>query len=220
MRRVVGVAVTLTGAFFGLVALASALGALAPPGVFALDSLDCEPPCWQGIVPGETNASAARRALSSSALVEPGSVRYNVPSIDYEDTGDLYWSLRDESAGLLRGASARVRGWVLTAFDVPGLGARLGDLVAVFGEPTWVVARYLPGQEPARLVVDALYPALGMRLVLSGEGYVHLSPELVVSRVYYGDQTRLPEPAAEAGLSLAMTWRGFVSVGRYGVLPP
>lgn len=217
MRRLALLTSALTGILAMLAAGAAAVGSLRGSDMFALDGFDCALPCWQGIVPGEARTGRARRLLDDSPFVVPGSARYNVPSIDYEDGGTLHWDLRDRS-GLLKQATARVEGWVLVTFDVPGLDARLGDVVAELGAPTWVVARYVTGQESTRLVADVFYP--GMRLVTWGEGYKHLSPALSVSRVYFGDRTDLPRSGGDDELSNMMRWKGFVAVGRYGIASP
>ncbi|GAB4459831.1 MAG: hypothetical protein Kow00120_27750 [Anaerolineae bacterium] len=220
MRRLAFLTLALTGALAASVVAAGALGALRPPGVFSLDGYDCEPPCWQGIAPGATSANRARQLLYANPYVAPGSVRYNTPSTDYEDTGDVVWAVQDESAGLLRRASAHVEGWVVTALDVPGLDVRLGDMVALLGAPAWVMARYVPGEDRVRLVVDVFYPELEMRLAVQGDAYPYLSPALRVSRVYYGGRQGAPQLGGSAALFDSMAWQGFVSLRRYGVGGP
>ncbi len=220
MVRLILLSAALTGALAALVTVISAVGASSAPGVFALDGFDCAPPCWQGIVPGETRARRAQQLLGASRFVAQGSVRYNLASIDYEDTGTLYWSALTARDGAPKGATAQVEGWVVTALDLPGLDARLGDVVAELGPPTWVLARYMPAEGAMRLVVDVLYTDLGIRLSVSGAGYRHLSPALTVNRAYYGGRMSAPRLGNLVVLPEEMEWKGFVSLARYGVTQP
>src|SRR5688500_4736534 len=97
---------------------------------------DCEPPCWQGLMPGVSTYAEVEAALGGISFVNQGSFSQREPSAT--DTGLINWS-NTAPGGLSIGGQATFDGVgtlksiQFTAIDDPLLS--LGTIVDTFGEP-------------------------------------------------------------------------------------
>jgi hypothetical protein len=167
-------------------------------GSSVLASAECSPPCWHGILPGETTPWQAVDILAAKAWV--GSIEQQGES--YEDT-QLSWVFLPpitDSAGFIYSRQGRV-----IAIAIMTMGSlSLGDLLEEFGEPEslWLTE----GGESGRRWVEAnlLYPEVGIIASVDIDWPIGVEPEALtmasqnpVARVAYVDPARLDQIFAE-----------------------
>ena len=121
-----------------------------------LENPTCKVPCWENIVPGETNRAQAKSLLSSNpniAIVEEADVIPYGLMLFLDIHGDKYncnVSMKFDSQDIVQEIE-------LNTF---GENLYLEDLVAGYGSPKQVLIHASPRNES--VLVHMLYPELGM----------------------------------------------------------
>jgi len=101
----------------------------------------CLPPCWAGIIPGETGASEAVGILSSLPWIK------NVTLIEDKMYGEINWSWNtvqgDGGGGRIffdvSTPSRKVKSILPNITGYWGSNLLLGDVIKVYGEPTHIL---------------------------------------------------------------------------------
>lgn len=210
MRRLFALVALSVVGFATLVAVASAAGAVGTPaGIFASGALDCDRPCWQGIIPGATRVEAARALLARSPFVVPGSVRVNVEGGE----GRLSWRLvqRNSAADPAYG-EALLRDGVVVQVQLGG-GFRLGELVAIMGHPAevWVQAGGVTDRDWMAAVL--VYPEMGVSAATLSGRLGQLSPEFKIDWVFFSERigrlAPIPGDRDWQWIEIELPWQGF-----------
>lgn len=173
----------------------------------------CAPPCWQGIIPGETTAEEALQILQSSPYVKKRSV---------EETGSralggiwVYW--KASSGGVVIGLRDGLVHEI--ALNTP-YRLTLGEVVEEFGPPEALVLYQAGLPEHPRWGISIYYPATGMEFAVEPAGSFRapsLSPQNKQNGVRFvaprssleGLLAELYAPYEEVYLEHSRPWRGY-----------
>ncbi len=167
----------------------------------------CEPPCWQGLIPGESTEEDVAEFMSTTRFVDTRSVRrgsYTRSTRGGEEVAGvtIHWR---SSAGLLSTCNYfSIEEGVLKYITIcPYRGVTLGRLIDRYGPPEKYIARR-PISGPLYYDVTLFYPTHGFTvdLVLPYEDGA-LQPESSVADVWYfraAPLERFIELAREAGV--------------------
>jgi len=127
----------------------------ATPDVAAGDAIECAPPCWRGIVPGETNW---RDALT---MIEDAGIFANVQVEDVPDSGvrQALWQEGAEGEPCCQMFSSEDGETVSVVFLRTAPLINMGELVERWGEP-----EYLRGVEftDDQAIMNLIYPEVPM----------------------------------------------------------
>lgn len=110
-----------------------------------LNETPCRPPCWEGIIPGQTTAEEAVGVLSISPVIAAAEVVTN-PLMP--DRGYVLWEWVDRGEGGEAIFHAQTPSSPVYAIH-PNLPTtfRFGDVIQVYGEPSHVMARSYYGPD-------------------------------------------------------------------------
>ena len=170
-----------------VVALTSC-GEPAPVDMSLLTGEPCEPPCWQGLVPGVSTEEEVLQYMADSNYVGH---HYRDP---FAGSNTIWWQ------STLAGRSQRtynafgIRGGMLAGMVILlDYEFTLEELLIKYGDPEKFRAQWESGSS-ANAEVTLYYPRLGIipQLVLRpSDGYHELQPESKVIRVWYFPPTSL-----------------------------
>lgn len=137
-----------------IVCLLSACTTSAPAKVFTEST--CEPPCWNEIVPGQSDSTAVRTALQNLMFIDQTSSRNQ----EFAESAEEYSFYRVVAQGgelLIYLRDDRVV-WV----DIRAVmtGETIADLIDRLGAPEGVFAEY-DGVENVKYIVYLFYPSKG-----------------------------------------------------------
>jgi hypothetical protein len=157
------------------------------PSVILTD-IECTPPCWSGIKPGETTSRQVYEILNQLESVDKNSIMG-----DYGRNGDklseIYWFFRrpvEDSGGSIYFDNDRV-----TAIKILAINSlRLSDLFEKFGQPESYWVEIGRGENREFLKVYLLYPQIGCvaTVIIDTEGstnQVDIQATTPVYRVTY-----------------------------------
>jgi hypothetical protein len=102
----------------------------------------CAPPCWEGITPGKISVMAAVEILNRHPFV----TQIDFGSIPSEEDGLLIWKWMgsEHGGGILKfpqHIESPMVAWMAISF--PDKTYRLSDIIAVYGEPSYVVPSFV-----------------------------------------------------------------------------
>jgi len=168
-----------------LIAAAHGCGEPPPLDTSLLTGEPCEPPCWQGLVPGQSTAADAQHFLETSDLVDH--------VVEEAKQGYVYWQspvggARRNPVSVYRTNSLRVgEDGVLEDIQVYlDYDFTLEQLLARYGPPDKLSAGPAGTPERAWIGVGLFYPERGMMLVLElPVSDPVLRPETKVVWAYY-----------------------------------
>jgi hypothetical protein len=221
-RRAVAAAFAVLAMAAWVAAACVGCGEPPPADMSLLTGEPCEPPCWQGLIPGQSTEQELVVLLDASEQVDPRSVHQ-----ESGGCGQLtYWRNRDPFASL----SAR-SGWTTNyactshkvlkvVMEYLSYEANLEQLLERYGPPEALRAQ--PGGIPERPYVEVslYYPAHGLmcQLELSDQDEP-LRPETRVIRAWYFAAATLesladpgsgvPFPPAEYVPDALQEWQGY-----------
>ncbi len=209
MRRITGLsyAVSVVSSLV-LAAWLTSCGLTGPVDRSLLTGEPCEPPCWQGLVPGVSTEQEVESALRASEYVDPDSV-YPERSggariISWESTA--WWTASAEpNAFILDGDTLMVISMQLD-YELT-----LEDLLDRYGPPHKVWTQWRDWGSVDALV-NLYYPSIGLipQLVLEPSAGQHeLEPHSQVIRVWYCPGSSL-EGLADLGSSIPFPPREYM----------
>ena len=134
-----------------------------------LSGTPCLPPCWEGVIPGETTAAEAVQILNSNPLfsqievahsklpgVTTGFINFEFPYLDGQGnfetlSGDMRfdYTSRDQIIHRIQ--------WSFPAI-------RLGELIQAFGEPSHIGALFDDGRSAAYWVLYVVWMPQGLQV--------------------------------------------------------
>jgi len=162
----------------------------------------CGPPCWQGLIPGESTEEEVDRFLRTSGYVDA----HTVSEDGYEGGVAISWQRRGQAGAWnmfdLQDGVLQVMRMYCDSEVV------LEQLIDRYGAPDKFEAGLVMLDGPVHTKVDLFYRGLGMmvELRLPGDGPV-LSPDTRVLKVQYFEPAALEEVLAtiwlKKGVSLA-----------------
>jgi hypothetical protein len=173
--------------------VAACVGCGEPPALDTslLTGEPCEPPCWQGLVPGVSTLGEVDHVLSTSPYVAPGSVYRD----SYGDILSVLWRPRWQSPADNRFV---VRGELLQDIQMyvePDV--TIGQVVDRWGPPDRFQAGRSMHPEPVYVAVDLFYRELGMMVQLElSANDPELTREAEIARVHYFEPAPLDEVLA------------------------
>jgi len=183
----------------------------------------CQPPCWQGLVPGVSTEQEVENLIAVSEYVNPHRVyRERSGGATIISWESAVWSIAraQPNAFILDGDTLMV---ITHELDYE---LTLEDLLARYGPPQkfWVRWR---GWGTADVLVNLYYPAMGLVLELvlePSDGYHELQPQNQVMRVWYCPGTSL-EGFLDLGESIPFPPEEYMETdlhdwGGYGTVKP
>jgi hypothetical protein len=177
--------------------------------------LPCAPPCWQGIVPGETTAQEAMQILQSSPYVKKESIgktgSYTLGAIE------AYWEVAPGGVviGLQDGLVRDI------TFNTP-YRLTLGQVMEEFGPPESLMVYTTGVPESLRWGIAIHYPSSGMEFSMGGGHFENpsLEPSTQIGAVRFvtpqsslegllGELYDTYETRKEGYLSHSRPWKGY-----------
>lgn len=160
--------------------------AVAPPvGMSLLTGEPCEPPCWQGLTPGESTQEQVAEFIRVSGLVDPQSLYPGRLSRDGQRVGvSMQW--RSRAVGGRGTNSFTIEDGILKGIIIyPDYDITLDSLLERYGPPE-KVAVGITGVHIPSVGVTMFYPTQGFTAYL--ELAIHdawLRPESTLHMVWY-----------------------------------
>lgn len=213
LAEILGIGIVLMAIFAVLAVLVG-----SARGRSSVLSNPCLPPCWQGVVPGQTDSG---RAFETLAQMEGVSFR-SIMTWEHDGvTDEIGWRFQhpfSDTAGYMHFEND-----VLTAISILAPGSlSAGDAIDAFGEPEEIWLSCVSGgiNQPMRAAM--VYPAKGLSLeidlgvVPATGGQVEMDRSSPVSKVLFFEPQRL-EDVATSGLAFTaetplpierVPWRG------------
>ena len=142
---------------------------------FLIGTEECRPPCWEGIIPGETTFEEALDFLRDSEFVSDEGwieIKYEKPS--------LHWYRGDGVGATIRFYENKV---ILIGFWF-NYGKRifdLGSMVNHFGEPDG----YTVGFDEGFYAITVFYPDIGLVIVAFQDWGDPISQDMPVAKFYF-----------------------------------
>lgn len=100
----------------------------------------CRPPCWEGIIPGQTTATEAIKLLQNNSFISNvRGINITPPSKDF---GNIFWDWKDQNKGsgdLVYNPEAPIKIINFIALDY-NVSFKLTEVMQVYGEPSHVQA--------------------------------------------------------------------------------
>ncbi len=171
-----------------IVGLCGGCGEPPPLDRSLLTGEPCEPPCWQGLTPGESTEEDVAEFMRTTRFVDAGSVRrssYTRLTQGGEEVAGVVIHWRS-SWGLSACNDFCVEEGVLNSITIcPSPGVTLGGLIERYGAPEKYIAN-LQGYERRWIDVTLFYPTHGFTVyfTLTPEDAT-LQPESSVASVWY-----------------------------------
>lgn len=174
--------------------------------------LPCAPPCWQGIVPGETTAEEAMQILRASPYVKQD----NIEKTGTYALGALraYW--KASPGGVV--VSLRDNQVRRVTFNTP-YRLTLGEVVEELGPPEALTAGIAGVPEHPWWGISIYYPSIGTLLGVEGEDVndPYLEPSMRIKAITFvashsslkGLLTELFETDGNEYLEHSRPWKGF-----------
>ncbi|HUW96302.1 MAG TPA: hypothetical protein VMW58_10995 [Anaerolineae bacterium] len=190
----------------GLLILGLCVGCGEPPPLDTslLTGEPCEPPCWQGLVPGVSTVREVEGVLAGSEYVKQDSVERE----RWGGSSTIWWeSTASPPRGTERNAAVIKDSLLQTLVICPDYELAVDDIVGRYGTPEklWASWAWPGGVEAA---VTLYYPDEGLTvgLVLQpADGYHELDPGSKVTVVWYFAPTSL---------------EGLINLGESIIFPP
>ncbi len=174
-----------------------------------LKGVPCEPPCWEGIIPGRTTASQAVALLNHSPIVLTAELTHSIIA----GYGILSWLWTNGESGGMAGyytlpITTNETIYLITLFYPTQFTLR--EVIQAYGDPSDVLARaYRNPDGSIASDIDIMYRSRGIGLVAETRGKVNLNLDTPVRVAFVA-------PTAE-GLKIAigpndpswlMPWQG------------
>ena len=171
-----------------LAMLAAGVGCREPPApdMSLLTGDPCEPPCWQGLTPGESAEDDVNDFLETSELVDPGSVIRGDRTSATEGVVGVGIRWRSTAARGRGANSFAVDAGVLNHITIyPDYDLTLERLIERYGPPEKYVS-HLSGYERQWVDVTLYYPTHGFTVYLMlRPDDATLKPESKVVSIWY-----------------------------------
>jgi len=187
-----------------------------------LNGESCQPPCWEGIVPGKTTATEAMSVLEKNDIISSLSID-NEP-VGIAQTGFIEWQILLEDTRPYKGEA-------LFALDSPNQliylirpgfpNTELGELIQKLGEPSHVLADYYqpPDAEYYIWEINIIWMEKGISFRTGGQEPTPLmiNEELILESAIYFEPSvekflKVRNPRRPDGLSI---WKGYGEVNQY-----
>ena len=221
MRPATSISIPLFCFAFLIAAIASGCGEPPPLDMSLLTGEPCEPPCWQGLTPGESTEEDVAEFIRATRFVDTRTVYRGRMTRGGEVVGvSIQWR---STVGGGRGSNAfRIEGGVLKDITInPDYPLTLERLFGRYGPPEKYRA-ILPIGGPLYYDVTLYYPTHGFTVdLVLGYKDATLQPETRVASVWYfraAPLERFLELRYEAGsggptpgklLELLRDWLGY-----------
>jgi hypothetical protein len=184
-----------------------------------LAGIPCQPPCWEGVTPGETTGTQAVAILQKSPMISRVSFdAYSAHRVSWQ-----WITGQDGGSALLAGtaASSRVEG-IAPVYVQP---FSLRAVLAAFGEPSHIIAGSSCGVDAGSGVfyhLFLIYWERGLLLKAQPPAEIHarpiLSPDMLLDEVVFfaPDEAGLRSVISLSIAELSSRkWRGFESFDAY-----
>jgi len=180
-----------------------------------LKGVPCAPPCWEGVVPGQTSATEAVAALDRSPII--GSVRIETTQV-VPDLGYILWTWNDgtEGGSALFHASSPEKEVYSINTALPS-EFNLDNVIKVFGMPTHVIATAGRTPEGGKVLKD-------LRIVYARDGFylpvksvpLNLHQDMVTQApVFFTPSDDLLSENLKVAPQFIVPWEGFKTYGFY-----
>ena len=175
----------------GLLSLGLCVGCAGPPpvGMSLLTGDPCEPPCWQGLTPGQSTEDDALEFLRSSRFVDTRTIYRAALSRGGQVVGSsIQWRSTAARSSNVDSNDFAIEGGVLRDMIIyPDYDVTLESLLQRYGPPdklhVMVTGRHVP-----MLQVTLFYPSYGFTATLElPADQLVLRPETTVIQVWYSE---------------------------------
>lgn len=184
-----------------------------------LKGIPCQPPCWEGITPGQTTATEAVTILQCSPLIATVEIT-SVPLLP--TVGLVIWNWAGGKEGGEAAFNTRTpSNLIYVVHPSFPITFRLGDVIQAYGEPSHVIARSHrePHSSDISYDLSILYRSQGFILIGdAGRSKPTLSADTLVSVTFFA----LNDEGLQAALGGAaaypewlVPWRGMKDFDYY-----
>ncbi|MBP7686354.1 MAG: hypothetical protein KA765_00495 [Thermoflexales bacterium] len=147
--------------------------------------IPCKPPCWEGIIPGQTSASEAVKLLNASPIVFQAEMTSTTHLSD--DGTVIWWWL----SGIMRGGEAyyHARSPDQIIYAISPYFPRdftLREIIQIYGEPSDIIARaYHNPDDGIASDVSIFYRSQGLVLGAGSGGKLSLNLDMTFDHVLF-----------------------------------
>jgi len=172
-----------------------------------IQGIPCRPPCWEGIMPGQTAAAEAVEILAQSPVI--ATVEMTISPLIPED-GYVTWTWTGIEGGgqALFHAQAPAASIYLIEPYYP-TSFRLGDVIQAYGEPSHIIARSYHGPDIGSGIfydLRIVYRSQGFLLIDGGPNKPVLDADTRFERVVFFALSDEGLQAALAGAAAYPEW--------------
>jgi len=195
----------------GLLVLGTSLASCdvrGPLDMSLLTGRPCEPPCWQGLIPGVSTKEEVEDFIATSEYVDRDSVyrerSWGADAIWWESAA--WWTTNPEPNAFVLDRDTLIVVRIQLDYELT-----LESLLETYGPPQKLWAHWR-GWGRADILVNLYYPTLGLipQLVVEpSDGEHELQPHSKVIRVWYYPRTSL-EGLVDLGESIPLPPREYV----------
>jgi hypothetical protein len=162
---------------------------------FALSSPNCNPPCWQNIIPGKTTEEEVINNLKNNSIVDQKSI--TLQGGRWNTFDDAIYSLFKN--GEIKSEIYFLNGKVALMTFSGDLNTTFNQAVTAFGDPEYIINipqwGGLPGYPDPSFSITALNPSKGIKFSydtrdVGGNIKLELTPENKITRISYFDPNK------------------------------
>ncbi|HEX2914517.1 MAG TPA: hypothetical protein VH186_27195 [Chloroflexia bacterium] len=188
-----------------------------------LQGIPCKPPCWEGLIPGQTTGEEALNILKQNPLVAVAEISYPGPTTGGNYVGwnwvtapkNRYGSVGDGGDAVFRG-SAHVIDLIRPKYTIT---FKLSQVIAKYGEPSHVIAIDVTGPDlgsPKEYYLGFVYLPMGFLLYLKTGNIPTLTADIALS----GPQFFIPgedgfRRFGSPPLKVLVPWQGYKDFAFY-----
>jgi len=170
-----------------------------------LKGTPCKPPCWEGVIPGQTTASEATKILNASPIVLRAEMTTTTKT---SDNGIVLWSWLDGQSG--GQAYYHARSPEQTIYTIAPYFPKpfaLRKIIQVYGEPSDILARaYHNPDNSIASDVSIFYRSQGIVLFAGAGGYLTLSLDMTFDYINFFEPTNEGLKVALGGSQDHLDW--------------
>ncbi len=188
--------------------------------VSILKESNCQPPCWNGLTPGETTFDAASQIVKELPDVDQANIAELKHLGEVFNKWIRFYIVRDDllTKKQTNGALYFINDKLAAVLLQPNVGGTFGEMVEMVGEPETILSL----QSPRAILVKAILPSSGITFEFYAESD-QFSAETKIDNVMFFDPLQyeqlldaemfsLGDYGANDTKKMMHPWRGYGSV--------
>ncbi len=188
---------------------------LSQLNTFWLKGTPCSPPCWQGIIPGQTTLEQATTILKNLSIAT------NIELGPLTNTKELNWDWKgtDRGGKIWFHPATPAKTVYSIATGLPG--TKLGDIIAAYGEPTYISVLSGPPVEQGQSTtysIMVMFLSKGLYMNYQSKSKPSFNSDLLMVSPVFFEPNSLEQVAKLLSLgetNVILPWQGFKSVDYY-----